>query len=165
MTQSPPTGFQNNRSVAIHIGAHKTATTHMQQSLEASEDRLAAQGVRFYGPKALRKENQSLIDVFNLQVDHHTPKPTRSKAEQLEHMLGDGHRLVLSNENFIVSDVKAQNNYISCGWKVKSEIVIPIFLNGKNIGQIDIDSHTINPFTKSDEILLEFVCEKVSDLL
>ena len=74
-------------------------------------------------------------------------------------------QVALSNENFIVSDVTAQNNYISCGWKVKSEIVIPIFLNGKNIGQIDIDSHTINPFTRSDEILLEFVCEKVSEIL
>ena len=55
-----------------------------------------------------------------------------------------------------------QDNYISCGWKVKSEIVIPIFLNSENIGQIDIDSHRKNPFTKKDEELLEFVCDKVA---
>ena len=71
-------------------------------------------------------------------------------------------QVALSNENFVVSDVAAQDNYISCGWKVKSEIVIPIYLHGKNIGQIDIDSHTINPFTQADEILLEFVCKKVA---
>ena len=60
-------------------------------------------------------------------------------------------QVAVSNENFVVQDVSEQDNYISCGWKVKSEIVIPIFLNGENIGQIDIDSHTINPFTDQDE--------------
>ncbi|MBG7629126.1 MAG: GAF domain-containing protein [Bacteroidetes bacterium] len=74
-------------------------------------------------------------------------------------------QVALSNENFIVPDVTAQDNYISCGWKVKSEIVIPIFVNKENIGQIDIDSHTVNPFTKDDEILLEFICKKASQLI
>jgi L-methionine (R)-S-oxide reductase len=74
-------------------------------------------------------------------------------------------QVAISNKNFIVPDVSAQENYISCGWKVKSEIVIPIFVQGKNIGQIDIDSHIVNPFSKDDEILLEYVCEKVSEIL
>ena len=74
-------------------------------------------------------------------------------------------QVALSNENFIVPDVAAQDNYISCGWKVKSEIVIPIFVNKENIGQIDIDSHTVNPFTQDDEILLEFICKKASQLI
>ncbi|WP_456461236.1 GAF domain-containing protein [Lutibacter sp.] len=73
-------------------------------------------------------------------------------------------QVAISNKNFIVPDVKAHNNYISCGFKVKSEIVIPILVNGENIGQIDIDSHTVNPFTKNDELLLEFVCKKVANL-
>ncbi len=74
-------------------------------------------------------------------------------------------QVAVSNKNFIVQDVASQDNYISCGWKVKSEIVIPIFVNNENIGQIDIDSHTVNPFTKDDENLLEFVCEKVAKIL
>jgi len=69
-----------------------------------------------------------------------------------------------SNENFIVQDVSQQDNYISCGWQVKSEIVIPIFIDGQNIGQIDVDSHTLNPFTEKDTELLEFVCQEVSKL-
>lgn len=73
-------------------------------------------------------------------------------------------QVAVSNENYVVPDVTAQDNYISCGWKVKSEIVIPIFVNNENIGQIDIDSHTVDPFKKEDEILLEFVCQKVSEL-
>ena len=91
-------------------------------------------------------------------------------GEETEHTIipfGKGicGQVALSNENFIVQDVSEQENYISCGWKVKSEIVIPIFVNGDNIGQIDIDSHTVNPFTKEDEILLEFICKEVAQLL
>ena len=74
-------------------------------------------------------------------------------------------QVALSNQNFVVQDVASQDNYISCGWKVKSEIVIPIFVNNINVGQIDIDSHSVNPFKKDDENLLEFVCEKVAKIL
>jgi len=66
-------------------------------------------------------------------------------------------QVALSNENFLVQDVSEQDNYISCGLAVKSELVVPIFNNGENIGQIDIDSHQLAPFTNSDEQLLEFV--------
>lgn len=73
-------------------------------------------------------------------------------------------QVAVSNENFVVQDVSEQDNYISCGIDVKSEIVVPIFVDEKNIGQIDIDSHDISPFTEEDEKLLEYVCDKVSEL-
>lgn len=66
------------------------------------------------------------------------------------------------NENFIVDDVNAQDNYISCNINVKSEIVIPLFYDGENIGQIDIDSNTINAFSHEDEALLVYVNKAVS---
>jgi len=70
-----------------------------------------------------------------------------------------------SNANFVVPDVKAQDNYIACSITVKSEIVIPLFKSGKNIGQIDIDSHTIDPFSEEDERFLEWVNEQVAKIL
>lgn len=69
-----------------------------------------------------------------------------------------------SNQNFVVPDVAAQDNYIACSFVVKSEIVVPLFVNGINIGQIDIDSNTIDPFTVEDERFLEFVNQEVSKL-
>lgn len=74
-------------------------------------------------------------------------------------------QVAVSNENFVVPDVSAQDNYIACSITVKAEIVIPIFVNGENIGQIDIDSNTPDPFTEADERFLEFVCAKVSSIL
>ncbi|WP_298221194.1 GAF domain-containing protein [Flavobacterium sp.] len=69
-----------------------------------------------------------------------------------------------SNQNFVVPDVQAQDNYIACSFTVKSEIVVPLFVNGKNIGQIDIDSNVLDPFTEADERFLEFVNAEISKL-
>ena len=69
-----------------------------------------------------------------------------------------------SNQNFVVPDVQAQDNYIACSFTVKSEIVVPLFVQGKNIGQIDIDSHVLDPFTAADERFLEWVNEEVAKL-
>jgi len=69
-----------------------------------------------------------------------------------------------SNANFVVPDVAAQDNYIACSFTVKSEIVVPLFVNGINIGQIDIDSHVLDPFTEEDERFLEFVNSEVAQL-
>lgn len=74
-------------------------------------------------------------------------------------------QVAVSNKNFVVPDVSAQDNYIACSISVKAEIVVPIFVNGENIGQIDIDSNTPDPFTEADERFLEFVCAKVSEII
>jgi len=74
-------------------------------------------------------------------------------------------QVAVSNKNFVVPDVSLQDNYIACSITVKSEIVIPIFVNGENIGQIDIDSNVADPFTEADERFLEFVCEKVAGII
>jgi GAF domain-containing protein len=70
-----------------------------------------------------------------------------------------------SNENFVVPDVQAQDNYIACSISVKSEIVVPLFKDGENIGQIDIDSNTPDPFSSEDERFLEFVNREVAKIL
>ena len=70
-----------------------------------------------------------------------------------------------SNQNFVVDDVAAQDNYIACSIYVKSEVVIPLFVDGQNIGQIDIDSHTKNAFSKEDEDFLTWVNAEVSRIL
>lgn len=74
-------------------------------------------------------------------------------------------QVAVSNENFVVPNVQEQDNYIACSITVKSEIVVPLFKNGENIGQIDIDSNTLDPFTQEDERFLEFINEKVAEIL
>ena len=70
--------------------------------------------------------------------------------------------MALSNKNLMVPDVKVQDNYIACSLDVKSDLVVPLFLEGKIIGLIDIDSNKLNPFSKEDELLLEACCDLIS---
>lgn len=74
-------------------------------------------------------------------------------------------QVAVSNQNFVVPDVKAQDNYIACSIHVKAEIVVPLFVNGENIGQIDIDSNTPDPFSQEDERFLEWVNAEVAKIL
>lgn len=68
-------------------------------------------------------------------------------------------------ETFLVQDVSKETNYLSCNAKVKSEIVIPLFKRGKVVGELDIDSHVLSPFTKEDEAFLKKISEMVSKIL
>ena len=74
-------------------------------------------------------------------------------------------QVALSNATFVVEDVSAQDNYIACNIHVKAEIVIPLFKDGINVGQIDIDSNTPNSFTKKDEAFLVWVNKQVAIIL
>ncbi len=74
-------------------------------------------------------------------------------------------QVAVSNKNFVVPDVAAQDNYIACSISVKSEIVVPIFVNGQNVGQIDIDSNILDAFNEMDERFLESINAEIAKLL
>lgn len=74
-------------------------------------------------------------------------------------------QVALSGKTFEVPDVHAQDNYLACSISTKSEIVVPIYSSEKLIGQIDIDSHELDPFTQEDHDLLEAVADFVSNRL
>ena len=85
-------------TVALHVGVHKTATSHLQQSLWRAEDVLADNGVRFYGPKYFRLPGRSLPALFGLKSGRAPRRPPQDQIRLLRKSAG---RLVLSEENFI----------------------------------------------------------------
>ena len=66
---------------------------------------------------------------------------------------------------FVIQDVSQETNYLSCSPHVKSEIVVPIFKDGAVVGEIDIDSHALAPFTDADDTFLKQVAALVAVLL
>ncbi len=74
-------------------------------------------------------------------------------------------QVAVSNNPFLVDDVSAQDNYIACDIHVKSELVVPLFVLGENIGQIDIDSNTINAFSNEDVRFLEELNAAIAETL
>jgi L-methionine (R)-S-oxide reductase len=132
-------------------------------------------------PDLLIKDRmQAVCDLLQANVDTydwvgfymaHETEPTlhlwNQAGEPTDHTVipfGKGicGQVAVSNSNFVVDDVHAQDNYIACSIHVKSEIVIPMFKKGKNIGQIDIDSNTPNAFNEEDERFLEWINELVA---
>jgi L-methionine (R)-S-oxide reductase len=67
-------------------------------------------------------------------------------------------------KTFVVQDVSKETNYLSCSAKVRSEIVTPVFKGRKIVGEIDIDSHALSPFSVEDECFLRKVGRVVSGL-
>ncbi len=65
-------------------------------------------------------------------------------------------------KTLIIEDVSKEKNYISCDIDVRSEIVVPIIVDGENIGQIDVDSRIINAFDKNDENFLKQINNLIS---
>ena len=70
----------------------------------------------------------------------------------------------VTKKPFVVQDVRKETNYLSCSVKVMSEIVVPIMKGDTFIGELDIDSHTVSPFTDKDILLLEETCSVVARL-
>lgn len=73
-------------------------------------------------------------------------------------------QVALTRETFIVPDVTAQDNYLSCSPAVRSEIVVPVMLDGRFVAQLDIDSHKLDPFSPEDESLLRSIAARVAPL-
>ena len=65
-------------------------------------------------------------------------------------------------ETFVVQDVSKETNYLSCSVHVNSEIVVPLMKDGRVVGEIDIDSHRLAPFTDEDRAFLERIAESVA---
>lgn len=62
---------------------------------------------------------------------------------------------VAQNDTVIVDDVNSDPRYLACSLETKSEIVVPIRLNGAVVGEIDIDSHELAAFSSADRDFLE----------
>ena len=60
-----------------------------------------------------------------------------------------------SGNTIIVDDVTKDPRYLSCSIQTKSEIVVPVRVNGSVVGELDIDSHTAAAFTADDRRLVE----------
>lgn len=82
--------------IALHIGAHKTATTHLQRSLSEQRTKVEAANARFFGPPFFRT-GPGIAELFGLEG-----AVTAADARaHLTKMAGPAARVVMSEENFI----------------------------------------------------------------
>ena len=65
----------------------------------------------------------------------------------------------LKQETIIVPDVNKFPGHIFCDGNSKSEIVVPLIMNNKLLGVLDLDSHEYNSFKEVDKEYLEEICK------
>ncbi len=70
-----------------------------------------------------------------------------------------------SGKTVVVDDVKSDPRYLACSLETKSEIVVPVFVNGKVVGELDIDSHFPAAFGPEDRELVEHCAQLVGGYL
>ena len=62
-----------------------------------------------------------------------------------------------SGETIVVADVRQDHRYLACSLATRSEIAVPISVDGQLIGVLDLDSDTPAAFGDDDRQLLESV--------
>ncbi len=60
-----------------------------------------------------------------------------------------------TGKTVVVDDVHSDPRYLACSVETKSEIVVPVFVHGKVVGELDIDSHFPAAFAAEDRALVE----------
>ncbi|MEZ5359957.1 MAG: GAF domain-containing protein [Candidatus Zixiibacteriota bacterium] len=104
-----------------------------------------------------------LEDDGRLHVGPYVGKPTPHTVIDLNK--GICGAAVSQQETIIVDDVNADPRYLACSLETRSEIVIPLKVNGDIIGELDIDSSQIAAFRQEDRVVLEKIVEKVGRAL
>jgi L-methionine (R)-S-oxide reductase len=70
-----------------------------------------------------------------------------------------------SGVTVVIDDVGTDPRYLACSLETKSEIVVPIFVKGKVVGELDIDSHVPAAFGGEDRRLCEHAAALVGTWL
>jgi len=61
-----------------------------------------------------------------------------------------------SGRTVVVDDVSKDPRYLACSLATKSEIVVPVFVYGEVVGELDIDSHFPAAFTVEHQELVQY---------
>jgi L-methionine (R)-S-oxide reductase len=60
-----------------------------------------------------------------------------------------------TGQTVVVDDVSKDPRYLACSLETKSEIVVPVFVHGKVVGELDIDSHFPAAFNAEHQDLVQ----------
>ena len=70
-----------------------------------------------------------------------------------------------SGQTVVVDDVSKDPRYLACSLETKSEIVVPVFVRGTVVGELDVDSHFAGAFTPEHQDLVQYCARLVGKKL
>lgn len=136
---------------AKHNGVHSGRLQAVCDLLRASDPRFGWVGFYLVDPS---EEGMLVLGPFSGKPTEHVRIPFGA---------GVCGRAASSRSTILVDDVSADPGYLACSPTVESEIVIPVFLGGRLVGELDIDSDARAAFTGEDAAFLERLASCCSD--
>jgi GAF domain-containing protein len=136
----------------------KTSFYHLlnQQAkgLLHGEDDLIACAANFCSLLFHAMEQVNWVGFYLLKNESLLLGPFQGQVACTKIPLGQGvcGRAFSQNKTLRIADVSAFKGHITCDTASASEIVIPLNINGKTIGVLDIDSPILNRFDEGDQL-------------
>lgn len=131
------------------------------QSLLAGETDALANTSNFVGLLYNGLDDINWLGVYVLRGDDLVLGPFQGKNACVRIPLGKGvcGTAAASLQTQRVSDVHAFPGHIPCDEASKSEIVVPLRIDGELVGVLDIDSPSPDRFSAADQTGVEQLCE------
>jgi L-methionine (R)-S-oxide reductase len=124
-----------------------TATELMQKMVRLLHERvLKYNWVGFYLLEPGAQPPMLVLGAFDGAMTPHTRIPLNQ---------GICGAAASSGKTVVVDDVSKDPRYLACSLETKSEIVVPVFVHGQVIGELDIDSHFPAAFTAEHKDLVQ----------
>jgi L-methionine (R)-S-oxide reductase len=130
------------------VPAVRTAEELMQKMVKVLHDRMLKYNwVGFYMLEPGAKPPVLVLGAFEGAMTPHTRIPLNQ---------GICGAAASSGQTVVVDDVSKDPRYLACSLETKSEIVVPIFVRGRVVGELDIDSHFSAAFTREHQELVQY---------
>jgi L-methionine (R)-S-oxide reductase len=130
------------------VPAVRTGQELMQKMVKVLHDRMLKYNwVGFYMLEPGAKPPVLVLGAFEGAMTPHTRIPLNQ---------GICGAAASSGQTVVVDDVSKDPRYLACSLETKSEIVVPIFVRGKVVGELDIDSHFSAAFTQEHQELVQY---------
>jgi GAF domain-containing protein len=128
--------------------AAPTAQDLMQQMVKTLHERMLKYNwVGFYMLEPGADPPMLVLGVFEGAMTPHTRIPLNQ---------GICGAAASSGKTVVVDDVSKDPRYLACSLETKSEIVVPVFVHGEVVGELDIDSHFPCAFTPEHQELVQY---------
>jgi GAF domain-containing protein len=145
-----------DRIVAALRGAFAHGATRTEL-LQLAADRVRAAGPPYTSAYLYMLHGSELqLEAFSGRVTEHTHIPVGR---------GVCGTAVAERRDQNVGDVRAIGNYLACNLETRSELVVLIERGEQVLGQIDIDSDVVDPFSAEEHAELRKVADALAVLL
>ena len=138
---------------------YKLLDSQLQVLLENESDALAATS-NFVGLLYNAIDNINWLGIYVLRGDELVLGPFQGKPACVHIALDEGvcGAAASTLQTQRVADVHAFPGHITCDPDSRSELVVPLIVNGDLVGVLDIDSPEPGRFSETDQAVVEMLC-------